>query len=211
MNIKALLIDMDGVLVISEQKHFIAWQKVLDTYKILHTNFEYQDVVGVADNDIAKMFIDRFSLPITVEELCNLKKEFFIDSMVEGIHSPKGRDRFLKEAKNKYLLAVVSSSSRREIEAVLKRENILNYFSFFIGAEDTHRHKPFPDPYLLALEKTKLSSMEAIAIEDSPSGIKAALKANVKVLAISSYMNSYSDDLQVKFYKDFNEVREVLL
>lgn len=76
----------------------------------------------------------------------------------------------------------------------MREEKLDAFFDFIISAEDTPRHKPFPDPYLLALEKAGAAAKNVIALEDSPSGIESAGKAGIEVIEFKGSFEDISLD-----------------
>jgi HAD superfamily hydrolase (TIGR01509 family) len=81
-------------------------------------------------------------------------------------------------------LGIASSADHNWIEEHLGRKKLLDRFDAIVCREDTFRHKPFPDPYLKAIEILGCKTCEAIAIEDSPNGIKAAKSAGLFTVAV---------------------------
>jgi HAD superfamily hydrolase (TIGR01509 family) len=82
-----------------------------------------------------------------------------------------------------YRLALVSASSRSELEPLLERAGMRAYFDALVCAEDVERTKPAPDPYLLAVRL--LGVTKALAVEDSASGIESARAAGLDVLEVA--------------------------
>ncbi len=81
-------------------------------------------------------------------------------------------------------LAVVSGTWRENVEAVLTASNLRDAFELIVGKDDVQAVKPDPEAYLLALERLKLKPADAIAVEDSPSGLHAARAAGIPVIAV---------------------------
>jgi beta-phosphoglucomutase len=89
---------------------------------------------------------------------------------------------FLSTLDGRYTLAVVSSSSCSEIEPMLEAGGLRHYFRTVVGGENVKRHKPAPDPYLLAAER--LSLRTPLVVEDSEAGLAAGRAAGFEVLAV---------------------------
>jgi len=175
---------MDGVLVLSEPLHCRAWVELLHMQNIEYPDFfRQEEYVGVSDNAIASEFAKKLELNELPEILLEKKQQFFLN-MIRSVklEAPIGRNQFLEKSRSKYLIAVVSSSSKMEVEAILNKEELNGLFDFIITGDDVINHKPLPDAYLLALEKAGVTPDEAIAIEDSRSGIVAAKKAGIEVI-----------------------------
>lgn len=207
MQIKAVFFDLDGVLAISENFHYYAWEKVLDNLQVSHKKLNLQNVLGFSDSQVAQYLIKTYSLSNSEEELAQEKRKQFATYVHKGFASPLGRDQFLQFLKGKFILAVVSSCLKEEIKAILNTEKISSYFNFLVGAEDTSESKPSPDPYLLALKKAQVLPNEVLAIEDSPIGITAALKANLTVWGMATTFHSLPNHPEVPFFKDFKAMQ----
>lgn len=208
MNINAILFDMDGVLALTEPLHYEAWLNVvhgIDSDLLLPE----KEIVGVTDSSIAKTIVDSTGTSTTVDDLLDLKKKYYLELTAKGVPETPGRDTFLETYSQKMLLAVVSSSSREEIEQTLKAGNIIHYFDFYIGYEDVEFHKPHPDPYLKAIQKCGYSPKQILIIEDSPSGVEAALKAKAHVAGFNS-SRLLDETHNIPVFHDFSEISEWL-
>lgn len=203
---------MDGVLVLSENQHFLAWKQILENHSLPTNWMNFNEWIGISDTKNAEMIIRKFELDASIHELHQLKKQAFIDLIENGFEKHKGRDSFLKNASLHFKLGLVSSASKIEIEKIVKTENIEHHFEFFVGNEDVTQHKPHPMPYLHALDKAKIQPHEALIIEDSYVGISAALAAGIPVIGIETIASIPNDiKSKVEFYKDFGEIEQWLL
>lgn len=90
-------------------------------------------------------------------------------------------------------LAVVSSSKHQWVDTHLERLGLRNYFETTVCADDVPRAKPQPDLYLEALRRFDLKPHEAIALEDSPNGARAAVAAGVPVIAVPNFVTGQLD------------------
>lgn len=208
---KYIFFDMDGVLVNSEDAHFSAWQQTLDNLGLPSDWMDFNELIGVSDTTNAQQIIERFNLKIALDELYQQKKEAFIKCITKGFPVHDGRDHFLSHAKQHFEFALVSSASRIEINKILQQESIKHYFSFLIGNDDVTHHKPHPMPYQKALQQAKINSEQALIIEDSESGIRAALAAGIQVIALeSNAVISQEIKSSVPFFSDFHAIKKWL-
>jgi beta-phosphoglucomutase len=208
MNYKAILFDLDGVLVLSEPVHYKAWLSVVREFSDSAILAE-EDIIGYTDLKIAAMLKSRESVELTEEKLCLKKIAYFLDLLNDGMPAVKGRDLFLRRYLDRAHMAVVSSSSREEIGAVLNATKIKDYFKFYVGFEDTISHKPDPEPYLVAMHLLNCKPQDTLIIEDSPAGIMAAKKSGADVLGIDS-SGLLTEDLGVQIFKDYIGLQEWL-
>ena len=183
---EAILFDFDGVLVDSEPVHYACWLEVLKAFNIELPWDEYcARCIGLSDREMARFLYVRAAPPITVEQLWAeypLKKQMARDRMLEaGVFTPEVA-AMLHSLASRYKLAVVTSSGRTEVEPILDHAGVLPLLGAAVYGSDVQRHKPAPDPYLLALERLGVSN--ALVVEDSQFGMEAGRAAGLDVLHI---------------------------
>ncbi len=205
-DLKAILFDLDNVLVFSEVMHFNSWKMVMEQVGVNPELLDFQSLIGVSDSQQAVILQNRFSINVDPTDIWKMKRKAFFTLIPNGFESPHGREPFLTWVSENFISAVVSSSGNQVIKEVLEADKIAHHFDFIIGHEDCIRHKPDPLPYLLALEKCNLKSHQALVIEDSPSGITAALEAEIPVVGI--FKDQTPDQLipNVKYFNSFSEI-----
>lgn len=196
-----IIFDFDGVLVDSEECHFLAHKTALKQYGV---NLSIKDYInfGVAVDNIV-FYRNIFGSEIMKEEsLRKIKeKKDTLFSEYQFIKGVKGIEKAMQLAK--YLntkgipISVCSASDRNYIEGTLNKLNILSLFEKIIAGDDYNiRNKPHPDIYLKVSEVLGISVKECIAIEDSSNGAKSSIAAGIKTIVIK---NEYTK--QQKFPK----------
>ncbi|MGH2638486.1 MAG: HAD family hydrolase [Rhabdochlamydiaceae bacterium] len=181
--IKAILFDVDGLMIDSEPLHFQAYKQVLADFGIEFTMEHYLQVWG-SDKDMCLRIVESFKIPLSWQELLDRKNELFRKSFIHQVTPKKGLLELLLQLKGKYFTAVVSSSQLHEINTVLKTIGVTQFFSKIISAESVEHGKPSPDCYLLAAEKLGVVPADCLALEDSPKGVAAAKAAGMACWAI---------------------------
>jgi HAD superfamily hydrolase (TIGR01509 family) len=183
----AILFDFDGVLADTEPLHFRCWREILNPYGIhLDWNTYAQTCIGITDRLMLAQFCDRATPPVELQTLVDQyprKREMFRELISRELPFFAGCGEFL-DSLNGYLLAVVSSSGRLEIEPALERAGLLNRFDILVCGGDVRNHKPAPDPYLLAA--SRLNAQRPLVIEDSAAGVESARAAGFDVLRVHS-------------------------
>jgi beta-phosphoglucomutase len=175
----ALLFDFDGVLADTEHAHHQSWNRVLEPFGIQFTWEEYvRQCVGVADPIVAQ----RLKLPDPAASVA-LKQQLFRAALEQSPPFLPEIMALVQELSACYRLAVVSSSSRAEVEPPLLKAGIRDCFEAVVFGNDVQRLKPAPDPYLLAAER--MSVRRPLVIEDSDSGVASGLAAGFEVLRVS--------------------------
>lgn len=184
---EAILFDFDGVLADSEPVHFQCWREILKAHGLdLDWKTYAEQGIGVSDRKLLALLCRRADPPYDVERLIAefpRKKDLFRARMLEI--QPFSREVFdlLPELRD-YRLALVTSSGQTEVEPVLEKAGLRGFFNAVVYGGDVQRHKPAPDPYLLAV--AKLGTESALAIEDSDAGETSARAAGLDVLRVGS-------------------------
>jgi HAD superfamily hydrolase (TIGR01509 family) len=110
------------------------------------------------------------------------KKQLFQARMAQAPPFPEAIGTMLARLQAQYRMAVVTSSGRSEVEPLLAAGGLSRYFETLVCARDTERHKPAPDPYLLAA--SRLKAWTPLVVEDSQAGIASGRAAGFEVLAV---------------------------
>jgi beta-phosphoglucomutase len=185
---EAILFDFDGVLCDSEPAHCACWAKVLAPMGVTLDWEYYRDrCIGIDDREMLRMLAARSDPPADWDTLWGqypAKRQLFRDQMLGAPPFPPGMAAFLEALRAEYKMAVVTSSGRPEIEPMLEAGGLLRYFDTLVCARDVARHKPAPDPYLLAAERLQVRT--ALVVEDSEAGIASGRAAGFEVLAITN-------------------------
>jgi len=207
--LKAVIFDMDGVIVNSEPYHKEVEKEIFDTLKISPSIEDSHFFIGISAEKMCKFLIDKFKLDITVEKLIELDNKIRVDYMSkQDIQPMPGVISLIKEIKqNNIQLALASSSSHDLINVFTEKLNIKNYFDVIVSGYDVKHGKPDPDIFILTAEKLKINRDECIVIEDSANGVKAAKNAKMICLGYKN-KDAFSQNLSIADYiiEDFNNI-----
>ena len=184
--IKAIIFDFDGTIMDTEGTAFNIWREIYAAHGHELSIEKWAECVGVPDSsfDPYEDLMELSGLPLDRLEmaLAYVTRE---SELNKGLPLLPGIENLILTAKSIGLkLGIASSADHNWIEEHLGRKRLLDRFDVIICREDTVRHKPFPDPYLKALEELCCKPYEAFAIEDSPNGIKAAKAAGIFTIAV---------------------------
>ena len=188
---KAVIFDMDGVLVDSQPYHFKADIETMSEYGVVKDQKFYEKFAGTLTSDRMRILKDLFKLDIPVEEMVKKREDMILEIMArEDIKPVSGIPEFLKSIKNRGLKTAVASSSGYDlIGLILSRLGISEYFDSITSGNDVKRGKPSPDIFLLAAERIGAEPSECLVVEDSENGVKAAKSAGMTALG---YVNPTS-------------------
>jgi len=177
---KAIIFDMDGVMIQSEP----LWEKterILLRRRSIDYNPTYRDkIVGLNQKDSAGLLKETFGLPETIEEIIAERVEILISLYEEELELVPGLVPLLEELKRKeFLLALASSSPLRVINFVLDRFSLNEFFSVVVSGDSIEFGKPHPHIYLHTAKKLGVPPEKCLVIEDSINGVKSAKKAGM--------------------------------
>ena len=183
--LQAIFFDFDGVLLDTEPVHCACWAEVLAPAGLDLTWEYYRDqCIGIDDRDMLRTMARQADPPLDWDSLWALypaKKQLFQARMTAPPFEPD-LAHLLPTLHREFKLAVVSSSSRSEIEPILVTGGIREHFDTIVGGSDVKLHKPAPEPYLLAA--TRLGVDTALVLEDSAAGIASGTAAGFEVIAV---------------------------
>ena len=181
--IKAVIFDMDGVLINTEPLHYQCWVEIFKETYGKELDYEvYKPCIGSTRQHFKDMIQREYGIVFdSLEEMNRTMKEKK-DEIIEreGFPEMPGVDQMLAELKKSgYLMAVASSSPKQVITDTLESLDLLKYFTVVTSGDEVKHPKPAPDTFLFAAEKLGMNVEECLVIEDSTNGGKAAKAANM--------------------------------
>ena len=183
--LEAIFFDFDGVLLDTEPVHWACWADVLAPAWLILTWDYYRDhCIGIDDRDMLRAMARQADPPRDWDSLWALypaKKLLFQARMSAPPFEP-ALAGMLPGLHRQFKMAVVSSSSSSEIAPLLVAGGIREHFDTIVGGDDVNRHKPAPDPYLLAASRLGVDT--ALVLEDSAAGIASGCAAGFEVLTV---------------------------
>lgn len=217
---QAILFDFNGLIVDDEPIHFELFRQVLADEEITLTEKGYwEDYLGFDDKGLLHAVFERDKRHLTpgkLKKLIQKKNELYFPALRTGLKFFPDVLDFIREAKKRLPLAVVSGALRSEIEFVLEQGKISDCFEFIVSADDTKRGKPDPEGFLIAFAKLKknhphLLPEHCLVLEDSLAGIEAAHRARMKVAAFTHTYQRQDLHEADAIYDRFEELKSVLL
>ncbi|WP_452224800.1 HAD family hydrolase [Lacinutrix chionoecetis] len=208
--LKAVLFDMDGVIVDTEPLHKKAYFNMFKNYNIEVSNELYESFTGQSTINICRKLCDIFGIENNPEELVQYKRNNFTNlfhndpslQLIDGVLE------LIKDYhKNNITLVLASSASMFTINNVFERFNLNKYFKAKISGADLKASKPHPEIFGKAAELSGFPRAECMVIEDSTNGIKAAKAANIYCVGYNSYHSKNQDYSLADFVvDDFNAI-----
>ena len=187
--LKAIIFDMDGVIVDSEPLHKKAYYKMFQDVNIVVSSKVFASFTGQATLKICQTLCEGFNLKQAPIELVALKRKHFKyifenDTdfcLIEGV-----LNLIIDYKKNGLKLVLASSASMATINTIFNRFGLNNYFIAKLSGADLKASKPHPEIFIKAAIASGHSKNECLVIEDSTNGIKAAAAAGIFCVAFKS-------------------------
>lgn len=187
MTIKAILFDMDGVLIDAKEWHFESLNRALELFGMPISRFEHLTTFdGLPTRKKLEMLsLDR-GLPIQLHDFLNEMKQRYTMEIVHTRCKPKFIHEYaLSSLKSRgYKLAVCSNSVRASVETMMIKAELYKYLDIMISNEDVANGKPDPEMYVKAMKQFKLEPNECLIVEDNENGIKAAQGSGGHLLVV---------------------------
>ncbi|MBT5016252.1 HAD family phosphatase [Candidatus Peregrinibacteria bacterium] len=191
--IKAIIWDMDGVLVESEAMHVQAEAELLKEYGLDLTKVDSTKFMGMKLSEYFGAIGKEFGIELPVKEIIKKHSEtlrgYYSGKFPIVPHAPE----VLRELSKKFPMALATSTRRRLAELYLERLGVTDCFQAIVGGDDVPHAKPDPGIFLLAAEKLGVDPRDTIVIEDSTHGIHAGKAAGATVIARKADHNKSQD------------------
>ena len=208
--LKAVLFDMDGVIVDTEPLHKKAHHLMFADVKINVSESLYEGFTGQATYGICAKLVREFNLSESPQYLVDLKRKHFHD-LFENHSDLSLLDGVLELIKEYYsrglVLVLASSASMPNIDRIFKRFNLDTYFVAKLSGADLKASKPHPEIFIKAAEASGHPRKYCMVIEDSTNGIAAAKAANIYCVGYNSIHSKNQDYSQANMeIQDFQEI-----
>jgi len=179
--IEAVIFDMDGVIIDSEQEHYIANQKLFKELEIIPEALDYDSFVGLSSRIMWSKIKNDFNLMQSVNELMAMGEKAIMEhfSRIKLKEIPGIRDLIDYANERSMKIAIASSSPFAMIELVTYKLGITEYFDLLVSGDLVKRGKPYPDIYNHTAANLMVTPENCVVIEDSYNGSQAAKKANM--------------------------------
>ena len=204
--ITTLLFDLDGTLAETDTLHYEIWRIVLQEQGLaIDQDFYKAKISGRLNPDIARDLLPHLS-PVEQNAFLDHKEATFREQA--KLKPLAGLMDFLNWAVQQQLTcAVVSNAPQENAEFMIKSLNVSDYFTTVVLGSDLPIGKPDPLPYMEALKRLGVPASQAIAFEDSPSGIRSAVGAKIPVVGIASTHEGLEAEGTAIVVQDFADPR----
>jgi HAD superfamily hydrolase (TIGR01509 family) len=209
--LKALIFDMDGVLVDSMSFHAAAWKKA---FLDMGMEIQDEDIYAIEGSN------PKNGLPLLIRIARKEPEDFDFETITaiyrqefKRIFEPKafdGMKECLELLKSRYLLSVVSGSDRIIVNGILD-QLFPGVFDTVVTGDDVLNSKPHPDPFLKAVELLNVGKKECVVIENAFLGVEAAKKADIYCIGVPTYVEPSELDRADLVVENHQQLMEHLL
>jgi len=196
---KAVLWDMDGTLVDSQELHWTAWRSTMANEGREITHEQFLATFGQRNDSIIPTWLGPAVSAERVEQIGQAKEELYRQLVHRlGITPEPGVPACLDRLhKYGWKQAVASAAPRANIDAVLAALSLNHLFQSIVSAEDVHQGKPDPAVYLLAASRLGVPPERCIVVEDAGAGLEGARRAGMRSIGISHNRKDLRADIVV--------------
>ena len=190
--IKAILFDMDGVLVDAKDWHYEALNKALGLFGMEISRYDHMVTYDglPTKKKLEILSMDR-GLPKGLHDFINHMKQIYTMEIIFTRCKPIFYHQYaLAQFKSEgYKLAVCSNSVRHTVEVMMEKAKLAEYLEFLLSNQDVKHPKPNPEMYLKAIKKLGVSPKECLIVEYNENGVKATLAARANLMKIYNIEN----------------------
>jgi len=185
---RAVIFDMDGVLVDSGAHHRQAWRALLDELGLAPAAPEFWRLtIGRPSVEAVPLLLGRATSRAEAQRLAARKHDHYRRLARGGPTLVRGVAAFVEElAARRVPRAVATSASRYDVDGLLGRAGLRERFEVVVTAEDVRRGKPDPEAYLLAARRLGIDPADCLVFEDAVVGVQAARSAGMRVVGVST-------------------------
>jgi len=183
---RAVVFDMDGVLVDSGAHHRDAWIAMCRDCGVTPPAEFWRLTIGRPAEEAVALLVDGIDRA-EARRLADLKREHYTRLARRGVVAVAGAGAFVEAlARARVPRAVATSASRRDVERVLDALGLRRYLDVAVTADDVRRGKPHPEVYLKAAEELGVDATDCVVFEDAIVGVHAARAAGMRVIGVTT-------------------------
>lgn len=193
---KAVIFDLDGVIIDSEPLYLEINIKTFKHFDIHVSEEDFNHFVGMTDVGVYTTLKEKYQVPYTIEEMLAYHSELVWDTFYHLDTEPiEGIRDLLKTLKDHHIpTAIASSSPKKIIEVIVHKFKLADYFQCIVSGQEVSHGKPAPDIFIKTAKCLQINPADCVVIEDSKNGSIAAKKAGMKCIGFQN-LNSGNQDL----------------
>jgi len=201
MKIKAIIFDMDGVLIDAKEWHYETLNKALNLFGAQISRYDHLVTFdGLPTRKKLEMLSMEGGFPRGLHDFVNELKQQYTMEVVFTKCKPVFQQQYAlsRLKKEGFRLAVCSNSIRKSVEIMMEKSALIDYLDFFLSNQDVNNGKPDPEMYILAIKKLNLVPDECLIVEDNEHGLKAAIASGAHVMKVESPGDVYYENIRLR-------------
>lgn len=209
MNYKAVIFDLDGVIVCTDECHYMGWKKMADDEGIYFDRGINERLRGVSRMESLNIVLERAEKAYSEEEkvtLATRKNEYYKEFIKKLTPADilEGVMEFCDDLKAKGVKIAIGSSSKNT-PGILGYIGLSDYFDAVADGNSIKNSKPDPEVFLLAAERLGIDPKDCLVVEDADAGVEAALAGGMDVLGVGSASKNSKATYSAQNLKEFYE------
>jgi beta-phosphoglucomutase len=183
----AVLWDMDGTLVDSEEFHWLSWRDTMAAEGVPISHDQFVVTFGQRNDSILPRWLGVDATPDRIQRVGDAKEELYRRLVHEsGLAPLPGAAEWVRRLQQEnWRQAVASSAPRANLDVVLEVIGLRDYFQAIVSAEDVTAGKPDPQVFLTAASRLGVPPSQCVVVEDAAAGVEAARRAGMRSIGVS--------------------------
>jgi HAD superfamily hydrolase (TIGR01509 family) len=183
---RAIVFDMDGLMIDSESVYWAAGRRIAARYGKTVKDETLGRMMGRSPLESVRLFAEELGLTEPPQALLEAREAMVIETLRLGVPMMPGLPEFLKEFRPNFKFAVATSAPRRMVDIIMDGLDLRRWFDAIQTSDDVSQGKPHPEIYLKAMARIGVAPGESVVLEDSSNGALAGKRAGAYVVAVPS-------------------------
>lgn len=185
-SIKAIIFDLDGVIIDSEPLHVNTEKRLFSEYGITVESEDWIRFKGLTPRAVFEFVRSKYNLEEDLDIFLEKKHRYLAEAYEGTLSLFPDFLPFVRRFRNGFVFALTTSTRRPLTDWVLSKFRLKDIFQVVVTADDVVHGKPHPEPYTKTIQHLKLRSSECVVIEDSINGVISAKAAGAKCIAVTT-------------------------